>query len=94
MVFTFIVRQKAKFMRGLTYFNIANTLMLVYLSFRDYFVWYQIIPIVLTATLSIWLVGHMDIKKNVQQKENEIVATWNPVLVNIQDSLKRIEEKL
>jgi Ca2+/Na+ antiporter len=92
-MFDFIVRQKAKFMRGMTYFLILNTLFLVYLSFKGSFPLYIIAILTLSVAFAVWLVGHIDIKSQIQQKENEIVATWNPVLVNIQESLNRIEKK-
>ena len=93
-MFSFIVRQKAKFMRGMTYFSIMNTLMLVYLSFKGVFPLYIITILTLGVAFAMWLTGHIDIKSNIQQRENEIVASWNPIMINIQESLNRIEKKL
>lgn len=91
----YFVRAKFYIQRSMIYYQLASYLMIAIMFLRpfDLNIWLQGTIIIVVAISAIF-VGRMDRKLKILEKEIGISNAENIKVIEIQDSLQRIEEKL
>ena len=91
----YFVRAKFYIQRSMIYYQLASYLMIAVMFLRPYNlnVWLQVVLIITVAASAIY-VGRLDRKLKILEREIGITNAENRIIIEIQDSLQRIEERL
>ena len=90
----FLIKQKVRFQRGQTWLQMGNFIMLLFLTLREINLGFSSIGFgVIIILFGLWLIGFVDQKFRIQQREAEYLSSAiNPYFSRIEKKINKIGE--